>query len=131
MTTTSIPATETFAALKRSQFINLTTFRKSGAAVVTPVWFAEANGKLYGTTGFQAGKLKRIRNNPKVTVAPCTVSGKPLGDAVEAKARILPPEEFQLANNALKRKYGLQYLFLTFSMKLRGGKQIFWEVSPN
>ena len=130
MPTPSTPVSETFAVLKKNQFINLTTFRKTGAAVPTPVWFAEVGGKLYGTTSPQAGKLKRIRNNPKVTVAPCTVGGKPLGEAIEAVARILPPEEFPLANNALKRKYGLQYLFLTFSMKLRGGKQIFWEVAP-
>ena len=131
MTTPSTPVSETFAVLKKNQFINLTTFRKTGVPVPTPVWFAQVDGKLYGTTQPQAGKLKRIRNNPRVTVAPSTVSGKSLGDAIEGVARILQPEEFPLADKALRRKYGLQYIFLTFSMKLRGGKQIFWEVAPN
>jgi PPOX class probable F420-dependent enzyme len=116
-------------ALKRQQFVNLTTFRKSGAAVTTPVWFALVDGRLYGTSQPQTGKVKRIRNNPQVTVAPCTVSGKPLGEAFTGKARLLAAEEFRLADGALKRKYGLQYLLLVGMMKLRGAKEIFWEVT--
>jgi uncharacterized protein len=129
--TTLTPISPSIAALKKQQFISLTTFRKSGVAVPTPVWFALVDGKIYGTTQPQAGKLKRIRNNPRVTFAPCTVNGKLLGEAAEGKARVLSPEEFGLADGALRRKYGLQYLLLVGSMKLRGGKSVFWEVAPD
>jgi uncharacterized protein len=118
------------AALKRQQFINLTSFRKSGAAVTTPVWFALADGKIYGTSQPQTGKVKRIRNNPRVTCAPCNYAGKPLGETFAGKARLLPPEEFHLADSALRRKYGLQYILLVGMMKLRGAKEMFWEVTP-
>lgn len=117
--------------LKRQQFINLTTFRKSGVAVTTPVWFALVDGKLYGTSQPQTGKVKRIRNNPQVTYAACTYAGKPLGETSTGKARLLSAEEYPLADGALRRKYGLQYLFLIGMMKLRGAKEIFWEVTPD
>ena len=130
MTAQTSPS-DTFAPLKSHKFMNLTTFRKSGVAVKTPVWFAYTNGKLVGTTQPQAGKLKRIRNNAKVTVAPSTVRGDPLGDPIDGVARVLAPEEFKAADEAMKRKYGLQYTLFIFMMRLRGGKQTFWEVAPN
>ncbi len=78
-----------FITLKKRTYINLTTFRKTGAAVATPLWFAEHQGVLYTQTFPTAGKLKRIRHTPRVTVAPCTVNGKPLGTEIEGNARIL------------------------------------------
>jgi uncharacterized protein len=118
-------------AYKRHQFMNLTTFRKSGLGVSTPVWFALENGKIYGTSQPQTGKDKRIRNNPAVTFGPSDMSGKPLGETRPGKARLLSQAEFAFADGALKRKYGLQYRFLTWMMKLRGAKEIFWEVTPD
>jgi hypothetical protein len=59
-----------------------------------------------------------------------TYAGKPLGETSMGKARLLSAEEYPLADGALRRKYGLQYLFLTGMMKLRGAKEIFWEVTP-
>ena len=118
-------------AYQKHQFINLTTFRKSGAEVVTPVWFALHEGKLYGTSQPQTGKVKRIRNNPKVNFGPSTVSGKSLGESLPGQARLLSPAEFGLADGLLKRKYGLQYRFLVWTMKLRGAKEIFWVVTPD
>jgi len=120
----------TFEALRKFQYASLTTYRKSGVGVPTPVWFALENGKIYGTTQIQAGKIKRIRNNPRVSLAPCTVSGGILGDSIEGMARELPAAERGKAEAALRKKYGLQYILLTTMMKLRGGKSTFWEVSP-
>ncbi len=125
------PAQSVLESLKRQQFISLSTLRKSGVAVVTPVWFALVDGKIYGTTQPQTGKVKRIRNNPQVTFAPCTYNGKILGETAAGKARILAPEEFAKADGALKRKYGLQYMLLVGMMKLRGAKEIFWEITPD
>ena len=75
------------------KYISLTTFRKSGAGVATPVWFGEDNDKLYVMTRSDSGKYKRIRNNPRVTVAPCTIRGKVIGPQFEATARIVPTED--------------------------------------
>ena len=59
--------------IEGQKYISLTTFRKNGVAVSTPVWFGEDGGKLYVMSNHDAGKCKRIRNNPKVKVAPCTI----------------------------------------------------------
>jgi PPOX class probable F420-dependent enzyme len=80
-----------FAGLHGHGFISLRTFRKSGKAVVTLVRFALESGKVYVSTGTKSGKALRIRRNPKVQVAPCTISGKVVGPTVEVMGRILPP----------------------------------------
>jgi PPOX class probable F420-dependent enzyme len=111
----------------------LTTYRKSGAAVTTPVWFAKSGGKLYVTTLPQAGKAKRIRNNPTVEVSPCTADGRLLGPAAKGHARILPAgEEDEAAQHALRRKYGLQYAILTLMRRLqrRQAGRIHIEIVP-
>ena len=77
----------------RQKYISLTTFRKTGAGVATPVWFGEEDGKLYVMTRSEMGKTKRIRNNPQVRVAPCTMRGKVTGPDFAATARLLPPED--------------------------------------
>lgn len=118
-------------AYKKQQFINLTTFRKSGAGVVTPVWFVLVGDKLYGTTQPQTGKVKRIRNNAAVTFAPSTYNGKPLGEAFSGKARILTPEEFPLVDGAMRKKYGIQYRFLVWMKKLQKVQATYWEITPD
>lgn len=98
-----------FEHLQGKQFMSLTTFRKSGAAVATPVWFAEVDGRLYVTSQADAGKVKRIRHTARVLVAPSKVNGEVTGPSVEAVARILPAADYGLAETALKKKYGLQW----------------------
>ena len=87
------------------KYISLKTFRKNGVGVATPVWFGEADDKLYVMTRSDMGKTKRIRNNPKVTVASCTIRGILTGAEFPATARILPPEEHARARQAINRKY--------------------------
>jgi len=89
------------------KYISLTTFRKNGGGVRTPVWFGEEGDKLYVMTRSTMGKSKRIRNNPRVTIAPCTVSGKVTGSEFSATARLLPPEQFTHARQSINRKYWL------------------------
>jgi len=79
----------TFPELGREQCIALTTFRKTGQAVTTPVWFAERLGTIYVEPHADAGKLKRLRHTARVTLAPCTYSGKVTGAVIAGKARIL------------------------------------------
>jgi PPOX class probable F420-dependent enzyme len=100
-----------FPDLQRKQFLNLTTYRKSGQPVVTTVWFAQVGDTLYGLTESGAGKIKRIRHTPRVSVAPSTASGKILGASADGTARVLPPEEAVKAIRALDKKCGLQMAF--------------------
>src|ERR1700747_1986776 len=91
--------------IQGQKYISLKTFRKNGAGVPTPVWFGEQDGKIYVMTRSDLGKAKRIRNNPQVRVAPCTIRGTVTGPEFAATARILPPEEQARARAAINRKY--------------------------
>src|SRR5947199_3286147 len=96
-----------FPDLGREQCIALTTLRKTGQAVTTPVMFAQSLGTIYAGTRADAGKLKRLRRSGRVTLAPCTYSGKVTGAVITGKARILTePQECAAASTALAKKYG-------------------------
>ncbi len=88
------------------KYLNLETYRKNGNAVATPVWFAEDAGVLYIYSLANAGKVKRIRNNPRVRVMPCDMRGNPKGEWVEARARILDAAGAERAHRLLDKKYG-------------------------
>ena len=87
------------------KYISLTTFRKNGVGVPTPVWFGEQDGKLYVMTRSDSGKYKRLRNNPSVRIAPCTIRGKVTGPEFAASARILPQEDWPSARRIINQKY--------------------------
>jgi PPOX class probable F420-dependent enzyme len=95
------------AEIHGQRYISLATFRKSGVPVYTPIWFADDNDKLYFMTNSKLGKCKRIRNNPQVKIAPCTIRGKITGPEFSATARFLRPEEFPRVREAIKAKYWL------------------------
>jgi PPOX class probable F420-dependent enzyme len=95
------------AEIHGQRYLSLATFRKTGVAVYTPVWFAEDGGKLYFMTNGKLGKCKRIRNNPQVKIAPCTMRGKITGSEFPATVRILPPEEFARVRHLIRAKYWL------------------------
>ncbi len=103
------------AQIHGQKYISLTTFRKNGIAVPTPVWFGEQDGKLYVMTRGDMGKSKRIRNNPQVRVAPCTIRGKVTGPEFPATVRILPKEEHAQARQAINRKYWMARIPLIWS----------------
>ena len=89
------------------RYLNLESYRKSGAAVRTPLWFAqgEAEGVLYVYSVADAGKVKRIRNNARVKVVPCTLRGAPRGEWVEGRAEILDAAGAAHGHQLLRRKY--------------------------
>lgn len=89
------------------KYLNLESYRKTGAAVATPVWFAQNGDELYIYSLAEAGKVKRIRNNPRVRVMPCDFRGGPKGEWVEATARIIDGAEADKAQRLLDKKYGL------------------------
>lgn len=92
----------------RSPYVLLTTFRKDGRAVATPVWAAPSDGKLLVWTAPDAGKVKRIRRSGHVTLVPCSVRGVPVGRAIPARARIVDTDDLRPVYRALIAKYGVQ-----------------------
>ncbi len=96
------------------KYVLITTFRKNGDAVASPVWIAAlADGTAGFTTDEVSGKIKRIRNNPKVTLQPCSMKGTPKdGSAVvEATAEVLLGADAQPTRDAIKSKYSLMTKF--------------------
>ena len=109
-----------FDQFEKRSYLNLETFRKSGQGVPTPVWFAEDQGVLYVTTDVNAGKVKRIRNNGRVRVAPCNGSGGLLGEWVEAQARLATdPQVIEKVKRLFRRKYGLMVTMFETLGRLR------------
>ncbi|MGH9531648.1 MAG: PPOX class F420-dependent oxidoreductase, partial [Terriglobales bacterium] len=90
------------------KYLNLETYRRSGEAVLTPVWFAQDGGVFYIYSLADAGKIKRSRRNPRVRIAPCNFRGDLLGAWVDAQARILVGAEAARGDELLDRKYGWQ-----------------------
>ena len=101
--------------IRGQKYISLTTFRKNGEKVATPVWFGEDSDKLYVMTRSDLGKTKRIRNNSQVRVAPCTIRGKATGPEFPTVARILSPQEHPHARQAINQKYWMARLPLIWS----------------
>lgn len=129
MTTETGQATG-FDYLTKHQYANLFTFRKSGEAVKTPVWFALRGGKAYVMTTMDSGKAKRIRNNGRAQLGPSDQRGTPLGPTLECTARVLPPEEIRVAKEALDDKYGLMKAVFDFFMTVRGTERAWIELTP-
>ena len=120
-----------FAPLRDEEFVVLSTFRASGEAVPTTVWFAAAGGKIYITTNVQLKKVGRIRATPRVMLAPSDRVGNVHGPAIEARARVLEAAEFAPAAAALREKYGESYEAMTGRMDANQppNSRIFIEVT--
>jgi PPOX class probable F420-dependent enzyme len=89
------------------RYISMATFRKNGTPVYTPLWFGEDSEHLYVMTNSKSGKVKRLRNNPDVRIAPSTIRGKVTGSEFSARVRFLKPDEFPYAQQLIKAKYWL------------------------
>jgi len=102
-----------FAAFAGHKYLCLETFKKSGEGVKTPVWFAadpaasldSSDAKLYIYTIGASGKVKRMRNNPRVKIAPCDMRGNVLGEWVGAQAEIVSGTEAEHGMRLLNKKY--------------------------
>ena len=94
------------------QFIVLTTFRRDGTPVPTTVWCARSADGIVVPTGSTTGKVKRIRNNPQVTMVKSSFRGKVKSDVVVfGTARFLEGADVEVARALLADKYGLQWRF--------------------
>ena len=112
-----------FTDLAKSQYILLTTFTKDGRAKPVPIWAAADGDRLLVITEAKSWKIKRIRNTPRVTLATCTMSGRPTSEAVEGTAAILDKSQTATVYDAIGRRYGIVGKVFNFVSKLRGGIQ--------
>ncbi len=115
-------------AFTNQQYMNVETYRKSGEGVRTPVWFVEFNGELCFTTEATSAKVKRIRRNASVKVAPCKVNGDMLGDWYPGIARFTSTEERPAIENIYSRKYGFQKFVFELFGRLRGKERVFMAI---
>jgi PPOX class probable F420-dependent enzyme len=93
----------------RSKYVSLTTYRKDGTGVATPVWHAVNGGELFVVSDAEAWKVKRIRNNSHVVVTVCGIRGKiaPGAPSAEGTARLLDEADTETGRTLLARKYVL------------------------
>ncbi|MCK8644282.1 PPOX class F420-dependent oxidoreductase [Mycobacterium colombiense] len=118
--------TPTFADLANAQYILLTTFTKDGKPKPTPIWAAvdkQRGDRLLVITGENSWKVKRIRNTPRVTLATCTMNGRPTSEAVEGTAALLDKSETAAVYDAIGKRYGIVGKAFNFFSKLRGGME--------
>jgi PPOX class probable F420-dependent enzyme len=108
-------------ALDHHRYLSLATFRRDGAEVATPVWFAASANRLYVFTAGDSGKVKRLRHSSRARVAPCDARGQVRGVWREATARLVDDERsIRQARAALHAKYGWQLVLLDFGARLTG-----------
>lgn len=127
-----------FAGFRDHKYLSLETFKKSGEGVKTPVWFAaEAasdltgqEAKIYIYTIGTTGKVKRIRNNSRVKIAPCTIKGEPLGEWTNANAEIVTGEEAGHAMKLLNKKYVPLKQLLDFFAFFRRRERVVMVLRP-
>lgn len=112
----------TFDTIAEGKYVLLTTFKKDGTGVPTPLWGARDGDRLLMWTVTDSWKVKRLRRNPKVTIAPCDMRGNPRGDAVDATAEILDEAGTARARAAVASKYGILGWLTVKGSVLRRGK---------
>ena len=111
----------TFDEVAKAKYILLSTFTKDGKPKPTAIWAAPDGDRLLVITEEDCWKVKRIRNTPRVTIAPCDRSGNAKGEAVEATASILDKSANGATYDAIGKRYGLIGKGFGFFSKLRGG----------
>jgi uncharacterized protein len=112
-----------FSQFEGEKVISLETYRGNGQPARTPVWFLKENGILYVHTDDSTGKVKRIRRNPKVRVAPSHFRGKPKAEYVDAQAELeASPGTVEKYRSQIYKKYGLQGSFTRFLQRFSRSK---------
>ncbi|MGB5794964.1 MAG: PPOX class F420-dependent oxidoreductase [Mycolicibacter algericus] len=111
----------TFAEIAKSDYLLLTTFTRDGRAKPTPVWAAPDGDRLLVITQESSWKVKRIRNSPRVTLAPCDMRGRPKGEAIEAVAAVLDKAHNGAVYAAIAKRYPIIGRVFNVFSKLRGG----------
>jgi PPOX class probable F420-dependent enzyme len=109
--------------LGSGKYLLITSYRKNGTGVATPVWVVRDGAALGVWTAVDTWKVKRIRNRADVLVGPCDLRGNPTGDQVPATAEILDPAGTAHYRRLIARKYGLLGRLTLFGSRLRRGER--------
>ncbi|MDX3644814.1 PPOX class F420-dependent oxidoreductase [Streptomyces sp. MB09-02B] len=111
----------TLDALGAGKYLLVTTYRKNGTTVPTPVWVVRDGDALGVWTVTDSWKVKRVRNRADVLVGPCDVRGNPTGDSVPARAEILDAAGSAAYRRLIARKYGVLGRLTLLGSRLRRG----------
>ncbi|MEU8980023.1 PPOX class F420-dependent oxidoreductase [Streptomyces sp. NPDC048309] len=109
--------------LASGKYLLITSYRKNGRGVATPVWVVPDGAALGAWTGADTWKVKRIRNRADILVGPCDVRGRPTGDQIPATAEILDAAGTARYRQLIARKYGLIGRLTLFGSRLRRGER--------
>ncbi len=112
----------TLDMLGAAQYLLITTYRKDGRAVPTPVWGARDDDALVFWSVADSGKIKRIRRTSRVLVGPCDVRGRPTGESVPGRAVVLDGAGTEHVRSLLRRKYGLMGRLTLWGSIIRRGR---------
>jgi PPOX class probable F420-dependent enzyme len=124
-------AMTTLASLRDQPTVLLTTYRRDGTPVGTPVNLAVDGTHAYFRTWDAAGKAKRLRRNPEVAVAPSTFRGRPTGPALRARVRLLDGAESRRAAELLAAKHPLLHgVLVPLAHRLRRNRTVHYELTP-
>jgi uncharacterized protein len=110
------------ASLAAAQYVSLTSYRRDGTSVSTPIWVCGHGSGLAVWTVRTSFKVKRIERNPDVTLAPCKLRGEVTGPATPGRATIMSDEETAKLRKVMARKYGLMGWLTVYGSVLRRGK---------
>jgi PPOX class probable F420-dependent enzyme len=127
-----------FAAFAGQKYLNLESFKKNGEGVKTPVWFAADPARdlasdaaqLFAYTIGNSGKVKRIRNNGRVRIAPCDMRGNLLGEWVDARAEIMTGATAEYGDRLLNKKYAPWKQLLNFFASFRRRERVGFVIRP-
>lgn len=106
---------------EKCKYVLVTTFRKDGTGVPTPVWAARDGEELLFWTRSDSGKVKRLRRNQAVEIAECDIRGNPRTEPTTGTARLLDAAGTDRARRVIARKYGLNGWIVIYSSKLFRG----------
>ncbi len=118
-----------FKALESTRYVSLTTYRRDGSPVATAVWFVAQDDRGYFMTTAGTAKVRRLRRDPRVTIASSGVRGGVKGPAMNGHARMLDGSEEDLGRRAIRARYGWQAALVAFVVvRLQRRRQLYYEV---
>ena len=120
---------EPLSAFAHQKYISVETYRKNGESVQTPVWFVVYENQLCFNTERTSGKVKRIRRNPAVRIAPCDMAGKVNGNWVSGTARFMDGPEVKEVQRLYNKKYGLVRKIISLFGNSRAQDNIFISIT--
>jgi uncharacterized protein len=124
-------ATELLVPFVEQRTVALTTYKRDGTPITTPVSIAVEGDHAFFRTYDKAWKAKRLRNNPEVEVAPSTFAGKPTGSAIHGRTRLLDGAEARHAARLLGRKNRvLQGVLVPLTHRLKRYRTLHYELTP-